>query len=224
MASPGLLFVSTRISFPELTDEVYNKWYDSIHVVDVLKSGLADLALRFKNVDPEAKKTYLAVYRVPDVSRLQDQAIKDQIPPTSDMLPGSGDFNDLVELDIKAFVPIQAFEGQGMKKGRGKGLLTVLMEPAEGGDDELDEWYRKQHHDMVSMCKGYRRSTRYRVIDNSKPRYLTIHEFDTTDMPWDQLKMTSQTEWGKKVIGSMQSMESNVWELIIEKDKTMEKL
>ena len=83
---------------------------------------------------------------------------------------------------------------------------------------------RCKHLDMVSMCRGYRRSTRYKAADNSKPRYLTIHEFDTTEMPWDQLKMTSQTEWSKKVIGGVQTMESNVWELIIERGKTMEKL
>ena len=117
MVPPALLFVSSRISFPELTDEVYNKWYDSTHVADVLESGIADLALRYKNVDPKAKKTYLTVYRVPNVSYLQDQARKDQIPCTSPMLPGSGNFNDLVEMDVKAFVPIQTFEGQENKNG-----------------------------------------------------------------------------------------------------------
>ena len=117
MVSPALLFVSSRISFPELTDEVYNKWYDSTHVVDVLESGIADLALRYKNVDPKAKKTYLTVYRVPNVSYLQDQARKDRIPCTSPMLPGSGNFNDFVEMDVKAFVPIQTFEGQENKNG-----------------------------------------------------------------------------------------------------------
>jgi hypothetical protein len=79
------------------------------------------------------------------------------------------------------------------------------------------QWYRKQHLDMLSMVTGFRRSTRYQLVEE-KPsgdaRFIACHEYDSTDYPVDKIKLTIGTEWSKKIIGSAKKFEREVWEEI----------
>ena len=65
------------------------------------------------------------------------------------------------------------------------------------------------------MLKGYRRSTRYQKLDRSSPRYLAMHEFDTTSVP-PEIKIVMGTEWAKKIVGSAKAFGRDSWELISE--------
>jgi hypothetical protein len=111
-----------------------------------------------------------------------------------------------------------------------------MIEPADGGDEELDEvstsvfhlrtvpnviaskWYRKQHLDMLSMVTGFRRSTRYELAPESavlgNPRFLACHEYDSTNFPTEQIKQVVGTEWSKKILGDATSFQGDVWEEI----------
>ncbi|KAF2101990.1 hypothetical protein NA57DRAFT_73430 [Rhizodiscina lignyota] len=221
MPTAGLLFAKTSPKHPDLTEEVFNKWYSTEHIQDVVDAGLADLAIRYKNLDPKAKYQYLAVYRIPDVSKLSDEKFMATIKKDSKLLPGkepgkNGEWPDVLDAEIPGYEILQSFEGPNDQKTRAKGIVTVAMEPAEGTDDDFDDWYRKQHLDMISMCRGYHRSTRYKKLDGSKPRYLAIHEYETTDFPGDQLKVVVGTEWSKKVIKNSPIFDRNMWEYITE--------
>lgn len=79
---------------------------------------------------------------------------------------------------------------------------------------------------MLSLVRGYRRSTRYRVIQDfslpnpgmgpleSAPRYLALHEFDDAEtIDWDMLKMCARTEWSKRVVGGYARMDRDNWQL-----------
>lgn len=204
----------------------------------MVDSGLSDLAVRYKNINPDAKWKYIALYRVPDLSKLQDEKLMASIPKCSDSLPGKepgtkgGDWPDVLENEIVAMETIQSFEGPNEVKQRGKGIVTVGMEPEQGSDQDFDDWYRKQvgggtrcksgstntfqHLDMISMCRGYNRSTRYKKLDGSEPRYFAIHEYATTDFPGDQLKIVVGTEWSQKVIKGAKAFVRDQWEYISE--------
>jgi len=67
---------------------------------------------------------------------------------------------------------------------------------------------------MLAMVKGFRRSTRYKRVDNEAPRFVALHEYDTTDLPVEQVKLVTGTEWSKKVIGGAKAFEVDVWEFI----------
>lgn len=75
-----------------------------------------------------------------------------------------------------------------------------------------------QHLDMLSMCTGYRRSTRYRAIDpiGQHPSYLALHEYacKAEELPVEQTKLVVGTEWSKKVIGEAKAFDRDVWGLI----------
>ncbi len=80
---------------------------------------------------------------------------------------------------------------------------------------------------MLSLVRGYCRSTRYRLIQDyshsdsgmepfeSAPRYLALHEFDDAEtIDWDMLKMCARTEWSKRVVGGYARMDRDNWQLI----------
>ncbi|TKA62772.1 hypothetical protein B0A49_09097 [Cryomyces minteri] len=226
MPTSGLLFATSKIKNPELSDDIYNKWYNDIHLPDVLATGCAPIALRYKNKNKDAKMPYLALYPLDDLALLESEKFKN-IPLTSDVLPGGGEAFENIEFAIRTYLPIQKFEGQIEKSGRGNCIICVAMEPAEGTDEEFDEWYRKQHLDMLSMVRGYRRTTRYKLApgnDSSLPRYLALHEYDDSDVPGDQLKLVVGTEWSKKIIGEAKAFDRDVYELVKEAGKTGAKL
>lgn len=93
-----------------------------------------------------------------------------------------------------------------------------MVEPGEGGDEEFDEWYRKQHMDMLSTVPGFRRSTRYKLVDEAAalghPRFIAMHEYDDSNIPQDRVKLAIGTEWSKKILGAAKSFDGQVWELI----------
>jgi hypothetical protein len=153
--TPGIMIVWSRPTHPELTDEVFNQWYSTEHIQQFVKSGLTDLVLRYKNVNKTAKWPYLALYRLPEFDKVNDPNVMISIPMTSNLLPGKvkgskgGAYPDIMDMDMHSFKRVQTFEGQIAKKGRGKGLSTALIEPANGTDANFDDWYRRQHLDML---------------------------------------------------------------------------
>jgi hypothetical protein len=156
----GLLMVLSKPNHPELTEAVYNDWYSNEHIQDMVKSGLTDLVLRYKNVNVSAQYPYLAIYRLPDVRLLQDKKVMGAITPTSQKLPGKekgskgGAYQDVLSMETRAYARIQTFEGQIEKKGRGKGLVISTQQP--GNEADYDDWYRRQHLDMLRyLGKSY---------------------------------------------------------------------
>ena len=69
---------------------------------------------------------------------------------------------------------------------------------------------------MLSMCRGYRRTTRYKRVDGQKPRYLALHEYacKPEEVPNDQIAQVVATEWSKKILSEVETYDRDVFELI----------
>ncbi|KAK4495555.1 hypothetical protein PRZ48_001220 [Zasmidium cellare] len=220
MPTPGLTFVASNVLDPAKTsDEIYNKFYNDEHLPDVLASGLTKLALRYKNANPEAKIPYLALYPVEDASITGSEAAAKLIQDTQRSKTFNGDdIHDHINFDIRRYEKIQTYEAYQQEgrsgKERGQTIIAVGMEP--GDEADFDEWYRKQHLDMLAMCRGYRRCTRYKNMDDQEPRFLALHEYDCKpgDIPSEQIKQVVSTEWSKKIVGEAKIFDRNVFELI----------
>jgi hypothetical protein len=169
-ATSGILFLQSNPTHPELTDADFNDWYTNEHIPQIVKAGLADLGLRYKNMNSSAKWRYLALYRLPDASKLGELVAMKNVPATSDKLPGKvkgskgGAYKDVMAMDGTAYARIQTFEGQIKRTGRGKGLTTASVQPANGTDAEFDDFYRRQHLDMLR----YARQRRYIFVSGWK--------------------------------------------------------
>lgn len=231
MSTPGLLFVTARITDPsKTTDSQFNKMYNEEHLPDVLnyKTKVTDLALRYKNTDPTSARPYLALYPLEDAAFFSTNTLQQLTEDTKHSVTyGGQDITDFVHFDARPYAKIQTFEGPpsgnvndddktGKKPPRARTLTCVAMEPPQGGEADFEAWYRKQHLDMLAMCNGYRRSTRYKRIDGVEPRFLALHEWDCEpeELPAGQVKQVTGTEWSRKILGEAKVFVRDVFVLV----------
>ena len=115
--TPGLLYVLSNPNHPKLSEDTYNKWYSDFHIRNVVNSGLADLAIRYKNVTVDSAFHYLCVYRLPDIAKLQDEGLMESIPKTHELLPDGKAWDEVQKTDSKLVELMQKFEGKVPKDG-----------------------------------------------------------------------------------------------------------
>lgn len=240
MPTPGLMFVSSRIlDAAETSEEKYNDFYDNEHIPDVLSyphGKVSKVAKRYKNTNSESKMPYLALYPLEDASMLTSPDLSKLVEDTKiSKTFGGKDIYDLIEFDLRPYEKIQTYEGLHTSKPEPNNkapdpsthahtVICVGMEPGKGQDQDFDDWYRKQHLDMLAMLPHYRRTTRYKRLDDEKPRYLALHEYDckAEELSKD-VSMVVGTEWSKKIIGESSIFDRDVFELItVQGDRSMQ--
>ncbi|KAK5134147.1 hypothetical protein LTR08_006922 [Meristemomyces frigidus] len=222
MPTPGLMFVGSRVIDPSKTsDEKYNRFYNEEHLPDVFSHGVCKFAVRYKNINTSSPMPYIALYPLEDVAFLQGPKLGKLVEDTKiSRTFDNTDINEHVHFEPRGYEKIQTFEGYGNSDKSdnhpGKTVVCVAMEPAEGQDDDFDDWYRKQHLDMLSMCRGYLRTTRYKKLNGKKPRYLALHEYacKPDELPADQVKQVVATEWTQKILKEGQAYDRDVFELV----------
>ncbi|KAK4543639.1 hypothetical protein LTR36_005284 [Oleoguttula mirabilis] len=222
MPTPGLMFVGSRVLDQSKTsDAKYNEFYNNEHLPDVLKRGVSKVALRYKNANTSSPMPYVALYPLDDASYLQSPDLAKSVEETrSSKTFDNTDIYEHIHFDLRGYEKIQTFEGYGHAdksgKERGQTIVCVAMEPAEGQDQDFEDWYRRQHLDMLAMCRGYRRTTRYKKLDGQKPRYLALHEYacKADELPADQVKQVVATEWSQKIVGESLVFDRDVLELV----------
>jgi hypothetical protein len=124
-SGPGLMFVSSAITnTTELSEETFHKWYNDIHIPDVLKTGAVKHVARFKNADPGVEYPFVVLYVLPDLAFAASEEFK-TIPNRHPMLPGSGLCFDSMKFDIRFYRLIQ--EDPETDSGAGICNLIVLV-------------------------------------------------------------------------------------------------
>lgn len=113
LSGPGIFYSTSRISKPDqLSVEAYNKWYNEVHIRDVLATGGVTTAFRFRNANPKADRPYLAIYHVPDLGVIQTEKFK-SVPMTSDLLPNGGPCHDHIDFDTRFYKLEQDYNTRG---------------------------------------------------------------------------------------------------------------
>lgn len=225
MAMEGLCYVTSKVKDPsQVSDAKFNSFYDEEHVPDMLRYGFSKLALRYKNSAADSQApSYLALYPLENVAKLSSPETAKMMEECrhSKVLDGR-DHHSLIDYGVSAWSKIQTFEGnhpgESAGSNRSQTLIAVFIEPGEGTEAEadLDAWYRKQHLDMLSMCRGYRRSTRYRRAGEEAPRFLALHEYACSpeELPAKQIQQVRETEWSRDVLEKAKVFDRYVWGLV----------
>lgn len=144
----GVVAVHARIVHPELSDDTFNDWYSNIHVREAYDAGLTELALRYRNTDPDASWRYLALYKSDDLGRMQDKERMAKVAPTHEMLPGlepgtnGGKWTDVTESEVWIGVSPELYEGPSQKNATPKGVLLVRLDAKNASEDEVRAFYR----------------------------------------------------------------------------------
>ncbi|KAF4625432.1 hypothetical protein G7Y89_g12735 [Cudoniella acicularis] len=213
ISGPGILYVNSKIARTDLiNEESYMKWYSEDHIPEIIETSAINSALRWKDVDPKANKPFLVMYPMKDIAFTQGEEFK-KIRVHSDLLPNQGPIYDLADIDVRYYGLIQTYDPKGAKP-----------------EQDFDDWYRKEHLEMIAPTRGYLRTTRYKLLYyrtnaqsrelkglpprpedkevQAPPTWLAIHEFDTEDLDTKALMATADTEWSKGILGSIARMEA----------------
>jgi hypothetical protein len=145
-----LMMATAKITNPNLTDTEFNSWYNDALLPSFMTNHNASLGLRYKlapyPADPRpADWQYLALYKTHENATVSKSG--EQVFPRG--LEGRDIGPEDVAIEISSWTHVQTFESLREQKGevpngRPKIAMVVKIEPKEGGDAELDEWYRKQ--------------------------------------------------------------------------------
>jgi hypothetical protein len=103
LSGPGLITSYSNITKSEiLSDSLFNTWYNTVHIPDVLATGAVASAYRFRQADPKSPKPYMAVYLVPDLAAIECEAFK-SIPMSHPLLPDGANIHTLAHFDTRFY-------------------------------------------------------------------------------------------------------------------------
>ncbi|KAF2731585.1 hypothetical protein EJ04DRAFT_442739 [Polyplosphaeria fusca] len=191
LSGPGIILANS-IPRQNFAEDVYNQWYQEVHVPDVLSAkpgGKGVIAAwRFKSQDSTRHRPYLALYSVPNMAFIQSREFR-QVNQYSQMLPEGGPSQKSVDFDTRFYQRVQIFEKPEKELvGIGRVLKCTAIQPAPGTEENFNRWYDEEHLEQVSQMSGWRKSTRYELIfkvqsrddprPEEAPKYLAIHEFE----------------------------------------------
>ncbi|KIW08888.1 uncharacterized protein PV09_00810 [Verruconis gallopava] len=223
-SGPGIFLSLSKITNNKLlSDDLFNKWYNEVHLVDVLATGAVTRAYRYRNKNPEAERPYLALYICPDMSAIAGEKVKN-IPMHSDLLPDGKSIHELVNFDTRFYSTTQEFVKKELNQ---QDLFPVLMlagmQPKDGAAEDMDKWYREEHLEQMSLEPGWKRAVRYSLIFQVKNEndptgtedaasFLTLYEFgDGNKLGMNVEPLDPMTDWTKRVIGNTEKIEMGIY-------------
>lgn len=116
-SGPGIMlsFIYFRKG-SQLSQETFWKWFDEVYVPAVVGTGIVKSAWRWKAANPDYQKLHMVLYKVPELSTAQTDALKN-IPRTSDTFPTNGPVDDFIDFESRIFSLVQYFETEKQPEG-----------------------------------------------------------------------------------------------------------
>jgi hypothetical protein len=99
-------------------------------------------------------------------------------------------------------------------------VSSVALEPAAGGYDDMDAWYRGEHNQDMSHVPGWKRLTRFKHLnshrfDDKEPAKFTVlalHEFGEGEKLGKDIQVPPEmSPWTMKVMGGVQGMDAAIY-------------
>jgi hypothetical protein len=170
-----------RLTLTNCTDRAheaeFNKWYDTIHLPDILGSGLATQGSRFADADRESgNPSYLALYELPgtDLERI-NQAFADQVRrlhERSRMFPHF----QIVRRSMWRRIGEHRESGQPRAKTAGLFIIESTCTSSER-EREFHEWYDRIHIPDLLATELFHTAHRFRgLAGQDGGTYLAIYE------------------------------------------------
>jgi hypothetical protein len=82
-----------------------------------------------------------------------------------------------------------------------KGILVVESGPAEGREDDYNDWYSNTHIPEILQVPGFISANRYRVTDpahsGGKATYLAVYELEADDLSAPPAALRARAEAGQ---------------------------
>ena len=165
-------------------EEEFNRWYDSVHVPDVVGTPGVVNAQRYTCVHQRyGKGQYLAVY---ELDTHDFKKLDEDLRAMREGEAARGQYTTLLSAPLNGiYAPIGA-EQKSARAARStpKALLVVFAnckDPAR--DAEFNRWYDTVHIPNVLQARGLLTARRYTCVHqrHGKGQYLAIYELDIED-------------------------------------------
>lgn len=180
----GVRLVWANCTVPAQRED-FNRWYDRVHIPDLLAARVATRGLRFENAEPAADAaTYLAIYELErpdlenadqDFARARERLAKEgRMHPALDVV-GRGTWRRVGP----------PFSGEQHREAEVRGIWiveSVCTEPAR--EDDFNRWYDAAHIPDLLGTGLFEAAYRFVALDGGT--YLAIYE--TTGDPIEMVQ------------------------------------
>ena len=117
-----------------------------------------------------------------------------------------------------------AYSPRKSRKQKAKCMVSVAIEPSLGQEEDIDNWYRKEHLAMLASNSLYLRCNRYERIATDSvgassegfgAKFVALHEYTSVEDLFDHsLKkgpIIPETEWTRHILDRAKSVERTIW-------------
>jgi hypothetical protein len=98
--------------------------------------------------------------------------------------------------------------------------MLAMMQPRQGGEADLDAWYRDEHNQQMSEEPGWWRTTRYSLLyqvsssgrESEKLSFLAVHEFgEGNTLGKDVKALEPISDWTKKLMSEAKAIDAAIY-------------
>jgi hypothetical protein len=179
----GIRFVLSDCTDPAQED-AFNRWYSDVHLGDILGTGLAAHAFRYRSAPPlPPEGRYLAVY---EFDRADLEAAGQELTRHAERFAQQGRIHPALKVVRRGMWRRIGGEFRGSKSGRAKvtGLLAVqsnCSSPAR--EAEFNTWYNGTHIPDILASGLFHTAYRFEAVDPAawQGKYLALYETDARD-------------------------------------------
>ena len=111
-APSGLFYITSSADESKgLTPDAFTKWYNDIHIPELLALPGLDSAFRYSNTAPDTKPEYLCLYPLASLDTLKSAELAKVNNVHEATFPGpSHDVRDVADLKARVYVHVQSYE------------------------------------------------------------------------------------------------------------------
>lgn len=237
MTKPGLLYIASWIEQPNLSEQDYDDWLNTDYIPRLVASSGSPVVLRCNNTHPNAGGrtsgdgghsvhggSFLTLVKLEDVQWMAQDSFQTQLLSSGDSR-GHNIIRKSLGTEMRSYELVQRYEPRRKNKSRAQCIVAVNIDPAEGQDEDIDAWYRKEHLDALAENPIFMRATRYKLIPdglgvystNTASKWLALHEYESAEsllrLAIEKGSLAPETEWTKRVLGNAREVERTIWKL-----------
>lgn len=229
----GLYWLSMWSVDGSLATETFDSVLQQLVIPHILKDAGVALSWRLRNTSPQAHGGNTQNGQRPKdggpcalLVRMKDIKMLWTSPALQQLAIGRRDMAEacIFGTEARTYELVQRFQGRRGARVKGSCVVAVFIDPADGTEDDVDQWYRQEHLALIAASPVHIRTTRYRARSglvhgayDDGPTLLALHECTSAEALLDYAikhgAIVPETPWGKRVFGGAKSVQRSVWDI-----------
>ncbi|EAT92624.1 hypothetical protein HBH56_055810 [Parastagonospora nodorum] len=219
-SGPGIILSFFKLlDSPTISEETLEDWFGREYAPALIASGVVKKAWLYQAANADYDKQHLIVYNVPELAQVQAGKIQ-EVPRTSNSGLFEGTVDDYIEIETRIYSFVQLYEKSAHGEEAAPVMMLAMVQPAQGGEADLDAWYKDEHNEQMSKEPGYWRTSRFSLLhqhstgsqQNEKLSFLAVHEFGEENALGTEVKpLDPMTDWTKKVMASAKGIDAAIY-------------